>query len=233
MGGVSMKRIALFILLLGILIGLTIEVIAPAVIVKGVEMALKRTLNGDYSISLNAHPKLKMLTGRFENIYVKVNDVNVAGVKIDEVLTRVDDIKLNLKGFIMKRILDFEGGKDIKGEIIIGEKDLQDALNLEGNGFKDISIHITPEESVILASSRVFNDVFNLMIAGEFSKLSDKKIGFSIKEIMIENEPLPDKLQKKLLSGTVFYLDFTDIPGIKIQKVQAGDEKILIYFESI
>lgn len=228
-----MKRIALYILLLVFLVGLVAEFIAPRVIAKGVEMALKRTLNGDYSVNLNAHPRFKLLTGRFDIIYVKTNDVNIAGVKIDEVLTRVEDIKLNLKSFIMQRILDFEGEKDIKGEIVIGEKDLQDALNLEGNGFKDISIHITPEESVILASSRVFNDVFNLIIAGEFSKLSDKKIGFSIKEIMIENEPLPDKLQKKLLSGTVFYLDLTDIPGIKIQKVQAEDEKILIYFESI
>jgi len=224
---IFLKKFFVF-LFIGILLLVGVfEFAAPRIMSRGIEMALSKMADGKYEVDLRSHPSLKMLLGRFDSIEVTVYGIEVAGVRIDELATKINDVKLDIQKLVFNRTLDFQGKKDIQGSIRISEKNLSEALVKKG--FKDFTVIINPGKATVKGGMKLINKPFDIVVEGRFVPRDKTKVAFLVDRVKIGEVSLPEKLQENLLSGTIFYIDLGEAPiPVKIDDVLMQQGELLL-----
>ncbi|SJZ43047.1 LmeA family phospholipid-binding protein [Selenihalanaerobacter shriftii] len=222
-----MKRLTIVILLVLVISQLFLPGYFSNKLETGLEDQFK--VNEYLEAEVNTFPALLMLTGKFQSVDLKGEDLTIDGLKVAKLQAKFTDVKL-------KPI----GQKDSKWQLVAGknqvlrltlkEEDLQKYLADRLDVIKDLNLVLSPEQTIVTGKYNFFGNEIPLKLAGNFQLKDDKeKLTFIPNGLQVGELMVPKEINRQLMQNINFSLDLTKLPiPLQVNEIKVDKDKLLI-----
>lgn len=189
------KLIILFLIFSLALFAIT-ELVLPPVVARAVQRGLASYLGGEVSsVSLEAHPVMKMLIGKFDKVTVETRNVDVGGLLVDSLTATVNGLSVNLATLVLKHEFQPTWQKTAGLTIKISEANLNRYVWANVPNVSDGHITLEPDKAVVVGNLLIVGQKVPVRAEGRFVVSGDSLVSFetqtvSISGVMLSQEQL-------------------------------------------
>jgi len=222
------KKVAIVLSILLVLVVL-VEVSAPRLIARGLEMGLRRTLGSNAEIRLDAYPSLRLLLGQFEELTVVTRGIDLGGLKAEEYTLAVEQITVNLRQLLARRELRFVNQGRLTVQVIITEGELSNFLRDRIPALKDWRVQISADNAEAIGKIPLQNIDLDVRVRGKFQALGKEKVAFVPELVEVQGAELPSALVQTLLQDSELYIDLKAAPmPLELTEVKMESGRLVI-----
>lgn len=210
------------------------EFFLPAIVARGVEVGLTRTLGEgeSFEVGLNVRPALKLLLGRVDGVTVESRQAETATLAVDSLSVTVEDIALNLRDMLgSAHELNVTYNPVIGTLIKISEGNLRRHIAENVPGFTDPSVKVSPARVSLSGCMTFAERPFLVAVEGRFVADGEQRIRFVVDKLALDNEPLPPGLTAAViaaLGGPEMFMDLGQYPMPLVLKEVRQEEGWLV-----
>jgi hypothetical protein len=212
-----LKRLALVLVVVLIVVGVLSEFFLPGLLARGVEQALETTFGpaGDHRVRLRSYPAVRMLLGHFDDVTITSTNVETSTISLEALAVTLEDASVDLRALLAGGDLRVTRSQKTRVTITITQRNLEAYLARNVPGFGDPRVLITPEFTVISGYLTVLEREFLCSLSGRFVLADPKTVsfrieGFSVDDVIVPTEFLETWLE--LLGRPDLSLDLTAFP---------------------
>lgn len=218
-----LRRMALLIVVLLLALGLS-EALLPWLVSSRVEESLEQALGGDVDVtaSVTGRPALAMLLGRYTDVRVTLQGVHAAGLRIDQLTLRSDQLTLP-GGRLPESEAEWAralGGSTV--EAVITQNDVNAYLVASRSSAADARVQLRPGRAMVtsplkFAGSEMLVTAEGEMVLSNNGRLLDNRVD----SVTVDDKQIPAFLVSLATDIVTVGVDLSRLPlGIVARSVE-------------